>query len=221
MSSHASAGRPSNSNHFARERDARVCWLLDTHPVTAAMLVRIGWFPTKNKALKRLRRLTARKRIRLIGTVSRKTGRPEHVYCRWRVKPDHLLHEVELTELCFRLHAGAIRRGPHVVDANVRPDAEVRIDGRVYYLELDRGSMGFRQIEGRFRGYEGCPHLSLWVCPTTERAEALRSRAGGLRSTALFTTWAEAIADPHAAIWWDAGGGCAALPRHMGGNGGQ
>ena len=31
--------------------------------------VRIGWFPTKNKALKRLRRLVARKRIRLVGTV--------------------------------------------------------------------------------------------------------------------------------------------------------
>ena len=120
MVSHASAGRPVNSNHYARERDARVCWLLDTHPVTAAMLVSVGWFPSKNKALKRLRRLTARKRIRLVGTVCRKAGRPEHVYCRWRVKPDHLPHEVELTELCFRLHAGKILRGPHAADARVR-----------------------------------------------------------------------------------------------------
>jgi len=219
--SHASPGRPVNGNHYARERDARVCWLLDTHPVTAAMLVAVGWFPSKNKALKRLRRLSARKRVRLVGTVCRKAGRPEHVYCRWRVKLDHLPHEVELTELCFRLHAGKIIRGPGAVDARVRPDAEVWIDGRVYYLELDRGSMGYRQVEGRFRTYAGCPHLSLWVCPTPERAEALRARAGGLRSTALFTTWAEAVADPHAAIWRDAAGGCAALPRHAGQNGGQ
>jgi succinylglutamate desuccinylase len=36
---------------FSHERDARVSWLLEMHPVTAAMLVQIGWFPSKNKAL--------------------------------------------------------------------------------------------------------------------------------------------------------------------------
>src|SRR5262249_18480398 len=86
---------------FARLRDERVCWLLETHPVTAAMLVRIGWFPSKTKALKRLNRLVRRKRIRLIGSVCRKPGRPEHVYCRWRPKADQLLHEVQLTEVCL------------------------------------------------------------------------------------------------------------------------
>src|SRR2546430_763697 len=88
-----SFGTPQESSHFARERDARVCWLLGSHPVTAAMLVGLYWFPTKSKALKRLRRLVDRKRIRLVGTVCRKLGRPEHVYCRWRPKPDLLLHE--------------------------------------------------------------------------------------------------------------------------------
>ena len=90
-----SAGQPRRSIVFSRERDAHVCWLLDHHPVTAAMLVALGWFPSRSKALKRLRRLAARKRIRFAGTVGRKLGRPEHVYCRWRVKPDQLLHEVE------------------------------------------------------------------------------------------------------------------------------
>src|SRR5438105_4613916 len=64
---------------FARERDARICWLLDTHPVTASMLVTLRWFPSKRKALKRLNRLVAKKRIRLVGTVCRKPGRPENV----------------------------------------------------------------------------------------------------------------------------------------------
>src|SRR5882724_10179453 len=90
MTSHAT----SNGNDFARRRDARVCWLLDMHPVTAAMLVRIGWFPSKNKALKRLNRLVRRRRIKLVGTVCRKAGRPEQIYCRWMPKSDHLLHEV-------------------------------------------------------------------------------------------------------------------------------
>jgi hypothetical protein len=206
-------GPTQHSLAFARARDERVCWLLGQHPVTAAMLVSLGWFPTKNKALKRLRRLVARRIIRLVGTVCRKAGRPEHVYCRYRPKADHLLHEVELTELCLRLDAGAILRGPHVTDGAVRPDAEVWINGRLYYLELDRGTMGYAQIDRRFRTYEGCSHLALWVCGTRERMEGLRRRAGRLRATALFTTLADALADPHGAVWVDHRGEKAPLPR--------
>src|SRR5262245_51320107 len=114
-----------DSGTFGRQRDARVCWLLEMHPVTAVMLVRLGWFPTRNKALRRLHRLVLRRRVRLVGAVSRKAGRPENVYCSWRPKPDQLLHEVELTELCLRLDASKILRGPHVLDSEVRPDAEV------------------------------------------------------------------------------------------------
>src|SRR5437868_5720066 len=102
---------PRESSAFARVRDGRICWLLMTHPVTAAMLVSLGWFPNAAKASKRLRRLRARKSIRLVGTVCRHAGRPEHVYSRFRLKADSLLHEVELTELCLRLDASEIRRG--------------------------------------------------------------------------------------------------------------
>src|SRR4051794_18918007 len=142
---------------FARARDARICWLLDMHPVTAAMLVRIGWFPSTTKALARLNRLVRRRRIRLVGTLGRGVGRPENVYCRWTPKVDQLLHEVQLTELCFRLHAEEIRRGPHVRNTGIRPDGEVRINGQLYYVEWDRGTMSYAQIvRHRFRKYEGC-----------------------------------------------------------------
>lgn len=204
---------PPRGPDLGRLRDANILWYLDTHPVTADMLVCPGWFPNKHKALKRLRHLVARRRIRLVGTVARKTGRPEHVYCRYRVKPDSILHEVQITELCLRLHAAAILRGPHLEDHEFLPDADVRIKGDRYFLELDRGTMTYPQIASRFRTYERCPHFSLWVCPTVERREGLRRRAGTLRSTALFTTFAEALADPHATIWWDVHGKTAALPR--------
>ena len=201
-------------NAFARERDARVRWLLGMHPVTAATLVSLGWFPSKNKALRRLNRLVEKGGARLVGTVRRKIGRPEHVFCRWRPKVDQLLHEVELTDLCLRLDAGRILRGLKATDAAVRPDAEVLINGRVYYLELDRATTGSGKIErDRFRRYEGCPHLSLWVCPTEARREALRARAESVRHTALFATLAEVMATPHGAVWLDFDGGRAALPR--------
>jgi hypothetical protein len=205
---------PSESNRYAKVRDERILWLLAQHPVTAAMLVDLGWFPNRNKALKRLRRLAQRRRIRLVGTVCRKTGRPEHVYCRYRPKADSLLHEVELTALCLRLHAGRILRGPHVTDAAVRPDAEAWINGVVYYLECDRGTMGYPQIvRDRFRKYRNCPHLCLWVCSTEARREGLRGRAECVRSTALFATMADALVSPHGAIWRDYSGNTATLPR--------
>jgi hypothetical protein len=209
---------PDQGSSFGRARDARVEWLLETHPATANLLAEIGWFPSRKKAAKRLRRLALRGRVRLVGTVCRKAGRPEHVYCRWRVPGNDLLHEIRLTELCLRLHAGRIDRGPHVTDRAVRPDAEVWINGELYYLELDRGTMGLGQMERRFRRYEGCSHLSLWVCSSPARAESLRRRAGALRHTALFSTLAEAAADPHAAVWVDCDETRGALPRHQGGD---
>jgi hypothetical protein len=212
-------GTRQRSLAYARARDERIAWLLTMHPVTAAMLVAIGWFPTRAKALRRLRRLAARGRVRFVGSVCRKLGRPEHVYCRWRPKSDDLLHEIELTELCFRLDAARILRGPHATDDRIRPDAEVRLNGQLYYLELDCGTMGYAQMERRFRLYEAFPHFVLWVCPTPERRDGLRARAQRLRHCALFATFAEALADPHAAIWIDVKGDRAALPREGGGDG--
>jgi hypothetical protein len=192
---------PQESSRFGRARDERILRLLGGHPVTAAMLVSLGWFPNKSKALKRLGRLVRRKKIRCVGSVARTGGRPEHVYCRWRPKPDLLLHEVELTELCLKLHAGHVRRGPHVLDRRVLPDAELVINGVPYYLELDRGTMSSRQVErDRFRKYRDCPHLCLWVCSSEGRREGLRSQAESIRSTALFATRADVLDSPHARV---------------------
>lgn len=203
---------------FSRERDARIVWLLDMHPVTAAMLVDLGLFPNKNKALKRLNRLVRRRRMRLVGTVCQKAGRPENVYGRWTPKVDHLLHEVQLTQMCFRLDAEKILRGPHITDTEVLADAEVWINGEMYYLEWDRGTMSYAQIvQKRFRKYESCRRLALWIAPTEVRREGLRVRAERVRSIALFTTAGEALASPHRDIWLDYDGGRASLPRQRGG----
>jgi hypothetical protein len=158
--------------------------------------------------------LCRRGRIRLVGTVCRNgSGRPEYVYTGQPISTDSLLHEVELTELCLKLHAGKIRRGVRVTATDLRPDAELWINGRLYYLELDRGTMGYRQIERRFRLYEQVTDLVLWVCSSPQRTEAMRVRAGKIRSVALFATLADAVAAPHGAIWQDYAGNRAALPR--------
>jgi hypothetical protein len=159
MSTHPASASTQRSSAYARERDARVCWLLDMHPVTAAMLVQLGLFPSKKKALRRLNRLMHRRRIRLLGTVWQHVGRPENVYGRWHPPAGHLLHEIELTRMCFRLDAERIFRGPHVLDRDIYPDAEVWINGELYYLKWDCGTEGYGQILRRFRKYERCRNL--------------------------------------------------------------
>jgi ribosomal protein S14 len=209
------------SNTFARERDAHILWLLERHPATAGMLAGIGLFGSRSRAAKRLKRLVAKKKLRLAGTVSlQDNGRPEHVYCRcrWATKADTLLHEVQISRVCFRTHADQIRRGPGETDPVLRPDAELIIGGRRYLLEFDRGTMSYQQVAAtRFEKYRSCRDLVLWVCSTQARMEGLRARAEMIRETALFTTLGSALRDPHAENWTDFDGGMAALPR--GGNG--
>jgi hypothetical protein len=204
---------PSSHLAFAARRDDNVCWLLAKHPATAGILVQMRLFPSRKKACKRLARLLAENSITRVGTVCRRGKRPEYVYCGWHPSSNQLIHEVELTELCLRLHAGEILRGPSVQSSTIRPDAEVWIRGQLYYLELDRGTMSSTQIARRCRLYEGCRDFVLWVCPTVQRMAVLRRGAERLRATALFTTYGEALASPHGPIWTDYRGEKAALPR--------
>lgn len=204
-----------NNNRFARERDALILRLLDHHPATASMLASIGLFPTRKKASERLARLTKRGRVRLLGTVSLGDGRPQHVYGRGRCKRDNLLHEVQLTRVCLRIQAEEVRRGSGEVDGTLLPDAELVINGKQYFLEMDCGTMSYSQVvRDRFLKYRFAEQLVLWVCPTDARREGLRRHAEMNRATALFTTFAEAVTNPHAPIWVDFDGGRAALPRN-------
>jgi hypothetical protein len=215
MAIDATSARPMSNNEAARQRDAGLFWLLERHPATANMLTAIGLFPSKRKARKRLYRLVQRKQLRLLGTVTLTTGRPEHVYGRGRWKTDNLLHEVQLTRVCLKTHAGDIQRGPGQVDDYLRPDAELLIGGERYYLEMDCGTMSSREVvQSRFSRYQSSQHLVLWVCQSERRMQALRREASVIRDVALFTTLDLALRDPHAPIWIDADGGRAALPRH-------
>jgi hypothetical protein len=207
--------RQRSSNAFGRERDAQILWLLERHPATAEMLVGIGFFGSKARAAKRLKRLVEKKQVCIAGTVSLKDGRPQHIYCRCRwLKADNLLHEVQISRVCFRIHADAVRRGPGDVDRDLRPDAELVIGGRRYLLEFDHGTMSYQVVvQTRFEKYRACHDLVLWVCATQARMEGLRKLAEMIRETALFTTLDLALRDPHAVIWTDFDGLTAALPR--------
>jgi phage gp46-like protein len=129
------------------------------------------------------------------------------------VKADALAHEVLLTRVCLKLHAARVLRGPRVTHRDLWPDAEVWAGGRLFFLELDRGTMTYAQLARRYAKYIDRPEFVLWVCSTAERRDGMRARAEAIRSTALFATLADALVDPHAAVWADFGGNRVALPR--------
>lgn len=206
--------RQRQSNAFARWRDALILRLLDQHPATAGLLVAIGLFSTRKKASKRLARLRERKQIRCIGTVALKDGRPEYVYARGRHqwKADNLVHEVQLTQVCLKIHADNIQREPEKIDSYLRPDAELWIAGRHYLLELDRGTESIADVVGtRFEKYQLTRDCVLWICPSERRLENLREQAAVLCLNVLFTTIDRALSNPHAAIWIDLAGNRVAL----------
>lgn len=204
---------PEESSAFARRRDALIIALLENHPATAEMLVGLGWFPNRSKVVRRLTRLVARGKVRLLGTVAGRAGRPQHVYGRWRPALNQLTHEILLTQVCLRLSASRILRGHHIERRDLLPDAEVWIQRRRYYLELDRGTMSYAQLERRFGKYAETDEFVLWVCSSIDRREGMRARAGMIRQAALFTTLPEALVDPHAPIWIDHAGHQVGLPR--------
>jgi hypothetical protein len=204
-----------NSNAYARQRDERIAWVLERHPTTARMLVEIGLFTSAARARKRLRRLVTKGKLRLAGTVSLRDGRPEHLYCcgQW-LKADNLLHEAQLTCVCFKTHADEIRRGSDEVDPFIRPDAEFFICGQRYFLELDRGTISYPTImRTHFARYSMCTDTVLWVCPTVARMEGLRRRARTFQADMLFTTFDLAVRNPHAMIWINVEGTKITLPR--------
>jgi len=115
-----------------------------------------------------------------IDTVCRKHGHPELVYCCWGDRlSQQLLHEIELTELCLRIHAGEIRRGARARSMRgsvpMQNSSSTASDSS---RSTTRGTMGIAQIQERFSLYEGCPDLVLWVCPTEARCSSpARARA--------------------------------------------
>jgi len=198
--------------HTPRKRDDFICFAL-AHPATVTTLMAINLFSRPRKLRACLHRLVTEGRIQHLGTIQWGRGRPEHVYCRWRPGPAQLLQEVQLTEVLLRLDAGDVRRGPFISDQMVRPDAEVVINGLLYYLELDRSPQEAQSLTQRMAAYASCEHPSLWLCATHKRAEALRRQAATLPAPALITTLEDAYRGSHRDIWRDCGGRIVPLPR--------
>lgn len=172
-----------------------------------------GLFPNEKACYRRLDTLRERGLLRLIGEVMiGDTGRPEKVFCNgWKPKQDHLRHEVLLTDFLLLYPEAEVVRG-WSVDKRVRPDAEMTLFGRRFFVELDTGEQSYAQVQRRQRqAYADVQDFLLYVTMSERRLEGLLTHADQVKGIALFTTLDKAKSDPRGPIWVDGFGETAAL----------
>ena len=128
-------------------------------------------------------------------------GRPERVYSNsWTPKADHLRHELLLTDFLLCYPEADVLRG-WLVNKRIRPDAEMRINGRLFNVELDTGHQSYAQVRRRQQRYAGVQDLLLYVTLKSSRLAGLIRNSNAVQSIALFTTLSQAQANPFGEIW--------------------
>jgi hypothetical protein len=177
-------------NQFARERDARAIDFLAVHPASAAQLVAAAIYPSEKKARERLLRLDRKGKIRCAGRVANRWGQEVKLYATGPVgKPQH---EYELTEVLLRIQATEVVRGYGIHELN--PDAIITIGPDSYFLELDRGTEGYREMYEQVKAYGD--NTVLWIMSSQTRIEGIFRRE--VPESQWFTTYTQAVDDFHA-----------------------
>lgn len=97
------------------------------------------------------------------------------------------------------------------VNERIRPDAEMTLEGRKFFAELDTGQENHTRVSERQRAYSGVTDFLLFVTLTHRRMAGLIARAERVRDIALFTTLRQSMDDPRGEIWTDAFGNKAGI----------
>jgi hypothetical protein len=117
----------------------------------------------------------------------RNSGRPEIVYGR-RCPQDQIEHEVRVTDLALRFPDSPFARGVKV--GRTEADALMIRSGARCYVEVDNsGKMTTKQMEAKWKRYEGVEGFILVIAVTESRMERLRKGAEAVKNIALFTTF--------------------------------
>lgn len=176
-----------------RPRHAALFDFLARHSATTAQIAE-GFFPgrtlatRKKKASRWLVKQRRRKRVGVVGLVLRRdTGRPEIVYGR-RCKLDQIEHEVRVADLALLFPEAPIERGVKV--GRTEADGMMIRDKRRCFIEVDNsGKMTAKQMESKWKRYEGAEGFILVVAVTEGRMQRLRKGASRVKDLALFTTF--------------------------------
>ena len=117
--------------------------------------------------------------------------------------------------------AKKIVRGP-TVHSTIRPDAEMSIGSKRFFVELDTGEETHRQVRLKwsqnYRKIRFGQHADFLLVVTLKKSRIpeLARNAKQVSSLALFTCLDDVLADPHGKVWSDFNGKLARIPKPKG-----
>lgn len=132
--------------------------------------------------------------------IVRVDGKTEKQWARWNVPVHKAQHESDVMEILLRIRAQNVVRGWEVDE--YESDAILTINGDRYYLEVDRGTIGYRELISRMHRYATCPADVLWVFSTATRRDAAMRRTKGIPCEFWFSTFDQVVFNPHAEGIW-------------------
>lgn len=131
------------------------------------------------------------------------TGRPQTVIANtWRPKPDQFRHDILLTDFLLCYPDAEIVRGP-AVDKHIRADAEMIMNGHMFFVELDTGSEPYSKVERRQNSYRAVTDFLLYVTLSERRMQGLVKHSERVKNIAMFTTLDAVLRAPNGQIWTD------------------
>jgi len=90
-----------------------------------------------------------------------------------------------------------------MVNRKIRADAEMKLGGELFYVELDTASETLAQYRRRQRAYKNVRSYLLFVTLSEDRMQNLIEDSDAIKTIALFTTLDATLADPHGEVWID------------------
>lgn len=194
-----------------REREEYILKLASIHPIIRKHVE--GCFPSKAACYKKIQKLVRQKKLRRVGTVMMNdSGRAEDVFCNWTPALNQLRHDLLTTDFALCYPQATFVRGWKHINRKYRADAEMTLDGTLYFFEMDTGSEGYDKVRQRQRAYASVGEaFVLYVTLSERRLKRLIRESEAIKEVGLFTTLERVMAEPGGVIWEDWFGNWAAI----------
>ncbi|MFN0018078.1 MAG: hypothetical protein ACKVP0_07460 [Pirellulaceae bacterium] len=148
----------------------RLLQLAEDNPIDLDIIEKHGNFPTRKAAQVWASRQTNAGRLKHVGTMKNGQGKKVvNVFCNgWTPKDDNLRHEVVGTRMRLLFPAFNVERG---YGLPFQTDLVLKNAGRVFYVEIDCGTMKRPRVHARWREYLKCQNDLLIVAAPIRNSE--------------------------------------------------
>jgi hypothetical protein len=180
--------------------------------MTARMMTDLEYFPNIKVANRRLNRLSRKRtsKVRKMNTLAYLDNSWQCVYtCGPPFGSNMVQHHTEVTALLLMMEVDHYERWAVPCDA----DALLTIGELRFLWENHRGTQNDKGMAKRVEKLTEWQDTILWVCKDKTDVKEVIRQTKAIAPRCLYTTFDQAMADPHAAVWQFADGLLTDLPQ--------